>query len=343
MRVRNIVLSMGLACLLAIVALVVVAGIDLHNNYRESIRPRFAPGASFHDGLAPVIVSGMYGFIDKSGSVVIAPHFLNVSNFSEGLAWVAVGANSYSTDRKFGFIDTSGHVTLTPQIKVFSLINLPGPFSEGLARFDQFSWVEGKEDSATTKSGYINRFGQIVIQPKFDAYCPFSGGRASVSFQGAHEVIDPLGATVIGPFAEGLGCFSEGLLAINTNSGWGYIDRDGKVAIPANPSYRYATEFSEGLASVTIGDESTYINEAGETVIPPFACKLAGPFKGGLARVQVEPNTWGYIDKTGKWTITARYTYAENFSEGLALVEVQGDQMFVGQNGKILLTTSMLR
>jgi hypothetical protein len=346
MRVRRTVLYIVLAvgsliviCFFVLILPLVLVRIQAHKN----LRPEFAPGASFHDGLAPVIISGMYGYIDKTGRVVIKPKFLIADNFSEGLAWVVVGDFSSTTSREFGILDTSGHVTLTPKIKVFSLIGQVDRFSEGLAKFDQYSWVEGKEDSATFKSGYVNRFGQIVIQPKFVARCPFSGGRASVTLEGEHLVIDPLGATVIGPFAEGSLCFSEGLLPVNTNSGWGYIDRDGKVAIPANPSYDIANEFSEGLASVSLtNDQFTYINEAGESVIPPFACKFAGPFKGGLARVQVESNTWGYIDKTGKWMITPRYTDAEDFSEGLALVEIQDERMFVDRNGKVVLTTSIL-
>ena len=62
-----------------------------------------------------------YGFIDKSGKVVIEPQFDNVSAFSEGLAKV-------EKDGKWGFIDKNGKVVFEPQFDfVFD-------FSEGLAK-----------------------------------------------------------------------------------------------------------------------------------------------------------------------------------------------------------------
>ena len=65
-----------------------------------------------------------YGFIDKSGKVVIEPQFdyagLGISAFSEGLAQV-------KKDGKYGFIDKSGKVVIEPQF------DDADAFSEGLA------------------------------------------------------------------------------------------------------------------------------------------------------------------------------------------------------------------
>ena len=61
-----------------------------------------------------------YGFIDKSGKVVIEPQFDNVSAFSEGLAQV-------EKDDKWGFIDKNGKVVIEPQYDYVR------DFSEGLA------------------------------------------------------------------------------------------------------------------------------------------------------------------------------------------------------------------
>ena len=48
-------------------------------------------------------MASKYGFIDKSGKMVIEPQFDNAEPFSEGLAQV-------EKDGKLGFIDKSGKV-----------------------------------------------------------------------------------------------------------------------------------------------------------------------------------------------------------------------------------------
>ena len=66
-------------------------------------------------------MASKYGFIDKSGKVVIEPQFDWVGAFSEGLARV-------KKDGKYGFIDKSGKVVIEPQ---FDEVRA---FSEGLAK-----------------------------------------------------------------------------------------------------------------------------------------------------------------------------------------------------------------
>ena len=63
-----------------------------------------------------------YGFIDKSGKVVIEPQFDYVRDLIEGLAEV-------KKDGKWGVIDKNGKVIVEPQFDDAS------PFSEG------FAWV----------------------------------------------------------------------------------------------------------------------------------------------------------------------------------------------------------
>ena len=65
-------------------------------------------------------MANKYGFIDKSGKVVIEPQFDSASNFSEGFACV-------EKDGKWGFIDKSGKVVIEPQF------DDADAFSEGLA------------------------------------------------------------------------------------------------------------------------------------------------------------------------------------------------------------------
>ena len=75
----------------------------------------------------------MYGFIDKSGKVVIEPQFYDVLDFSEGFTRVEIartglyGEPPRADDYNWGFIDKSGKVVIEPQF------NYVSAFSEGLA------------------------------------------------------------------------------------------------------------------------------------------------------------------------------------------------------------------
>ena len=44
-----------------------------------------------------------------------------------------------------------------------------------------------------------------------------------------------------------------------------------------------------------------YIDPRGQTIIPPIACNLAGPFNDGLARIQGPAREVGYINERGEF------------------------------------------
>jgi hypothetical protein len=116
------------------------------------------------DGFTPIEVGGKWGYIDKSGKMVIKAQFdgnadCEDANFSEGLAVVWVRG-------KAGYIDKSGEIAISPQF------DWAGRFSEGLAPVR----LCGDE----VKLGYIDRTGKMVIEPKFDVAEDFSEGIARV-------------------------------------------------------------------------------------------------------------------------------------------------------------------
>ena len=75
--------------------------------------------------LFPVSLHGYYGYIDTTGSVVIAPRFESADVFSEGLARVCL-------DYRCGFIDTTGTMVIEPRFGQFGASS----FSEGLANVE---------------------------------------------------------------------------------------------------------------------------------------------------------------------------------------------------------------
>lgn len=117
---------------------------------------------------------------------------------------------------------------------------------------------------------------------------------------------------------------------------WGYVDRAGAVVIP--PRFDAARRFSEGLASVRIGETLAYVDTRGETVLVPDLEPAGGtlhrPFSNGLAAVR-RGQRIGFVDRAGRLAIPLEYLGAEDFSEGLALVCSEKGCGFVDPAGKL--------
>lgn len=214
------------------------------------IEPRFEvkdfmeDASGFCEGMAIIPQGEKRGFIDKTGTMIIPAQFDEALSFSEGFAAIKIRG-------KWGYIDKSGGVALAPQFED------AGSFSEGLAKI-----------SLRSKWGFIDSKGKIVIKPTFREVGDFSEGLASIRNQdGQLGFIDRTGTIVINPKYEpasggwvGLEgllrspyVFAEGLAAVNYNGSWGFINKAGRMVI--KPRFEYATAFSDGLASVEIGQK----------------------------------------------------------------------------------------
>jgi hypothetical protein len=181
------------------------------------------------------MIEGKYGYIDRSGKMVIPPKFGSADPFSEGLAMVQLD----SAGNKWGYIDKSGKVVISG--KEFDLAR---GFSEGLAV------VRGKND----KYGYIDKTGKFVIPPQFFRAGDFSEGLAAV---------EPANASWPGNLAY---INQRGQIVIKTMST--IPDRPDK----SEYDLRYY-RFRGGGAQVSLGknedrDAEGYINKEGEFIWP---------------------------------------------------------------------------
>ena len=264
------------------------------NRFGElAIPARFAEGLSFSEGLAAVQVGGRltfygkhgaleggkWGFIDTTGKLVIPTQFESCREFSEGVAMVRDSIKGYFIDR-FG----------KPVFEVaYSAI---GRFSEGLGRV---------RDSAN-RIGYVDHKGNVVVPVQFGNAEDFSGGRAWVrqnSWSGAPwGAINRTGKLAIDTVFAEVRPFSEGLAAVKKGKVWGFIDTTGKFVI--EPRFADALGFSEDLAPVAPVYLWGYCDRTGAMVIQPLS-DLPGAFRHGLAKVWIDEEKLGYIDKTGKF------------------------------------------
>jgi hypothetical protein len=158
--------------------------------------------------------------------------------------------------------------------------------------------------------------------------------------------IDHTGKYIINPQFQSASAFSEGLALVQSQDGkYGYIGKNGKYLI--DPVYADGTYFSEGLAFVVAEDGyPTAINKKGETKFALKEAKTVYAFHEGLANFTVKSKSeykTGFVDKTGKITISAQFPAAGMFSEGLAPIAVKKENKdeenygFIDKTGKIVI------
>ena len=123
------------------------------------------------------------------------------------------------------------------------------------------------------KWGYINEDFELVIPLKYTQASRFSEERAWVEIDGKWAVINLQGHVVFYDEEKTLldSCvYSEGLAAIETRNGWGFIDKAGNVV--CEPQYQADSsivEFHDGLCNLFIFSpyEAHYIDHSFQTII----------------------------------------------------------------------------
>lgn len=187
--------------------------------------------------LYPVEQDGEWGYITRAGSLAIEPQYNEAGPFVDGRALVR-------QDEGYGFIDARGQVVIPTRFAAAR------SFSNGLAPV--------RPDSLW---GFIDRDGTMVIPPQF-ALGRDTSNRVAPS-QG------PAGPLRLAPSAPAPpSYFSANRARVERNREWGYIDRDGNVAVP--PQFTEARAFRNGLARVRFADgEMGYVTPSGTPVWPP--------------------------------------------------------------------------
>ncbi len=245
--------------------------------------------------------NGKLGFATPNGKIIAPPIYSSAWAFNEeGMAGVKI-------NEKWGFINDRGKVVIEP---IFDSVRR---FSEGLASVCK-----------NNKCGYIDKFGNVVINFKYQEAWDFSEGNASVKINNKCGFIDPKGRFSIQPKYEYAGNFSEGLAGVSINEKYGFIDTKGNLVIDLKYN-RIDEGFSEGLASIKDNIGHAYIDKRGEIIFRiNHKALFAYKFVDDRAMIRLNLFEWICIDKKGNRLNEAIFLAANNFSEGLASVMVNG-------------------
>jgi hypothetical protein len=207
--------------------------------------------------------------------------------------------------------------------------------------------------------GFIDKKGDFAIKPELEdvskLFLEQPQWPALVKREGKWQYIDRSGKRVIdhlfghytgGEIAPGKDLTSKGDFAFEFKDGIAYvfiggkkgiIDTSGKVTYPRiSDLLPHWARYSDGLAPFRNKDGRWgYLDRQGLVVIPA-QFSFAYDFSEGLACVQTAEGC-GYIDKAGVFVIKPVFDSAENFSEGLAPVCQKECWGYIDKSGKLVL------
>jgi len=331
----------------AVFAATISFAIDAGAAEKLAIQPKFAAVGHFHEGLAPAMEDGRWGFIDRNGEWVVEPTY-------EAVLAGADGRFGVRRDGNWGYINSVGRLVIEPQYDDAQA------FSDGVAAVESGG-----------RWGYISPLGATAIPFIYDRATPREAGFAFVRIAEHWGVVDRLGrfqdfysasAPVdIAPLSDGMAVaampdgsvafltlydapiglwdrtilkarsFSEGLAAVSfAKNRWQYLTKDGELAF--SQTFGGARDFSQGVAPVMQKGKWGYVDKRGQMVLRP-TYDAAYSFNEGYAVVR-EGTARGFlkIDAGGKISafVAPRFEDVFRFQEGLAPVKVGGLWGFLG-------------
>ncbi len=307
-------------------------------------------GGRNHTRFFPVKQNGYYGYIDREGHTEIPFRYSRAGCFEGGVALVA----NLDKETGWGYIDHSGRYVIRP------VYTAATAFSEGLA----FVVPRDGAPRAIDKNG-ITKF---TLEQAMSAEI-FREGLAAYSVLGPQGEIwgfvNKDGETVIKPAYQAVGYFSSGLCCVmNRNGEWGYINKKGDLVIAT--VYKNAHPFTGDMAKVNVAGKWGVLHTSGKFILEPryedvdvdgkiFLVKHdnkwgwiargggvvipllfndAYPFNGNKFAPVKSGDKWGYINDKGKFMIAPQYDFAFGFDGGLAVVENNGKYGFIDEEGK---------
>lgn len=267
----------------------------------------FELARDFHDSMAAVSQGQKWGYIDRRGKLKINFQYDYAWDFHRGYAPVLVG-------NKIFYINKNGKKIMN------QFFGYARPFREGLRPTrSQKNAKRNAIEKPSAKMGYIDLKGRWKIPARFEAVWPFSNARALVRYHGKYGFIDRRAKMVIPASYDDAWPFAEGLAAVKKGEEIAFVDINGKIVLPFAKRVIRHYRFQSGLLGVAKELQMSkpkqkgkknrnlhksrqyrwgFIDKSGKWIIPAKFRKV-WPFQGDMAPVQIVAGGWGYTDKKG--------------------------------------------
>ena len=289
---------------------------------------------TFSEGFCAVQKNGKWGMVNDEGEEVLECKYITINSFSEGWA-------SIQDEKGWYFVDSSMTVQLDFRGKEYFGL---GDFSEGLC------WFKIKRQEKNLY-GFINKDGEVVISSIFSRAFDFQQGRARVVKNRKTGLINHKGEFVMKPtFYDLVFPFDKnGIAHVRENNmgSYGLINRQGETLTDC--IYNKIFPFVDGYAKVVTPKGIGFIDMRGTEIIPP-KYRAVGELSEGLVAVQRGFSyLWEYIDMENNLAFKGKFSKAEPFKNGKAIVALnradegvnividkKGNEIELEKNGLIL-------
>ena len=154
-----------------------------------------------------------YGYLDRTGCLVIAGGYDLAQPFSEGLAVVQIGDGMLHA--RYGYINVNGKEII------------PLTLTSATAFKDGLRWcgdAEGDGEASTSSSTVLDELWRSCRHQRVE---PFSEGLAAASLGEEFGFIDIEGRWVVEPQFDQVESFKDGLAEVQRGDWFGLIDRAG--------------------------------------------------------------------------------------------------------------------
>jgi len=247
----------------------------------------------FVEGKSVVNSGFLFGYIDKSGKLVIDPIYESARSFSDGIAMV-------QKKGKYGFIDHDNNQVI--------------PIEYDKIWYPESGMIRYKKDG---KYGFIDFSSKKEVFKGFASATDFQERKAIVNDGNNYLLLDKMGNKKQLPFTY-VDVGGEGKWIYAADARFGFLNNDGSVL--CLPQYDLLMRYRDGRAGFAINDVWGYLDETG-TIIIPSQYPLVWDFVNGYARI-IGKYGFGFIDKNGYEVLPPRYMEVRDFSEGLARIQV---------------------
>lgn len=304
--------------------------INLRGDY--VVKPIYDSISPYKEGRAVYVLKGSMGVMDERGKAITKKAYNFIGDYNEGRA--VFGVNNPEGDYVYGYLDRYGKEIVSPR------------FLEATEFNDGVALVKSK----TKEYGLISRDGRLTNKYKY-GYVSQYGDRALIfadSINGPFGYINKKGEVIIEPIYKMANGFKDGLAVVSTenvyNSKYGAINLKGSYVY--QPIYSEINPLGEGRFALgkpigdpkNIGSNVYAIGDTTDKRLTGFEYLVVGSYERGLSYVSNNLSTF-FIDKKGrivKGLPVARGSGTLRLKNNIILADIDYSPYYLDKLGKVI-------
>lgn len=292
------------------------------------IEPQFDLAYQFDELVhrASVVQDGLYGFIDTTGAFVVEPIYARTYDFESGYAAVQLSSGLW------GYIDANGHYLYEPILDTaYDFVEttiVPYAFTSSMALNGQEGFIDANGQVYQFSNDIAKVYG---LQENGYFWANDSYGNLGLFNINGEAILD-FNSSITGAYTFGHG---RNLAMVAINGLYGYIDEAGSFVV--EPQYKEAYEFVDGYALVMNSTEYisplvySFINESGESAVSQLLSNnnITGGYETVPRATQEDTyafisdeGTWAYFDYSGQMLFDTHIPLRSDIYEGWAVLDI---------------------